>query len=684
MANLYIFPGIEFIFAAAITILLFLRWRSTKDKSSYYWMLAFGFYSLYDIIQFIFVSNFFVFGALSYYIIHFLRQTFISLMFISVYYGIIILLTDKKILTLILPLTFFSLQEILLAYGDFVVKNIEIADKLHVIFFDAPFNLIIALLFFKLYQVNQKKYSLMISLAWLGYAVLVPFFFYVEGGLMLFTISLLPMFIMFLAFLLFYKAPTGEQLIEIQPVVEKRLKTKKRYKLKPGHSYLVEEPSSEKGFDIFVDAVMHGIRGLCITRSKPEWIREKYELKKTPVLWLTQLKGESSETVDPAELEQLLDLINKFVKKAKSQVVKEGKGDTSAVDKYAVSADEVREKPKKTILSKAKGFFGKAKKKVRKEEPEKEEPEKEKKPEPEKPKGKGKLMVIGDEEYEKPEPKKEKKSGFGKGKHKKKKETGFERKELEKEKEKEHKKERAGEKEKQEPKKKEKLDFEKKPEKEKQEPEKEESEKEKKEPEKEKQEPEEKKKSKILTIGDDKSKHRLHKLKHKIKSLIKKPKPKPKEIKQEEIDKLVREKGKDAEPVKPKEEQKKPIHKPKKENLRKFKKPKYLKKKRKGRFIVIGASDEVKKKIQHKAYLVLKTPSVNHRKSIVMIDGLEYLITNNNFNAVKNIITLLKDKISEGDSALVVPIDPKTLSKQQIHQLRQEFYVFDVKKKNYL
>ena len=105
---------------------------------------------------------------------------------------------------------------------------------------------------------------------------------------------------------------------------------------------------------------------------------------------------------------------------------------------------------------------------------------------------------------------------------------------------------------------------------------------------------------------------------------------------------------------------------------------------KKGKIVFVGASKELKKKINHKVYLVLKNPQASHRKSMIMIEGIEYLITNNTYAAVKNMITLLKDKISEGDSALIMPIDPHTLSKQQVNQLEQEFYVFDPKRKNYL
>ena len=668
---LHIFPGIELYFAAAISILLFLRWKKTKDKTSYYWMLAFVFYSLYDIIQIVFISQIFVFEVFSYYSVHFLRQTFISLMFVSVYYGIVRLLTRKKLITQVLPFTFFFLQEILIAYGDFAVKNIEIADKLHVIFFDVPFNLIIAMLFFKLYQVNKKNYSLMISLAWMGYAILVPIFFYKTGGLILYSISLLPMLLMFFAFLVFFKAPTGEELIEIKPAVEKRLKSKKRYRLKPGYSYLVEEPKSEIAFGIFVDAVMHGIRGLCITRTKPEWIRERYELKKTPVLWLTQTNSGSSETVDPSELEQLVDLIDKFVTTAKFEVVKEEEEDELFVDKYSITA-EPTEKDNNTIFKNQ----SKEEKKYLTTTEEKKIPEKDKEEQTQHKENiadkqgrhkpgthKGSFVIIGDKEDNGGEDKEKiddaikMKNGrgyettspynMGDVKEDKKEEPLIEKSLQGHIKDKYDKNELQGEKD-------------------------------------------------LQVVNDEEKsrKHLFHRVKDKVKFLIQSKK----EISKKEIDELLKEKGKSGESehkTYPQKENQSQKVQPKKINNsglyekkerseeREPQKPLYINKKRTGKMTIIGGSEDVKKSVRHQAYLVLKTPQINHRKSIVLIEGIEYLITNNSFRAVKNIISLLKDKISEGDSALIVPIDPETLSKVQINQIRQNFYIFDPNRNNY-
>jgi len=607
MVHLYLFPAIEFFFALAITILLFRRFGLTNDRSTYYWMLAFGFYTLYDAMQLLFVSRLFVLGALSYFFLHFIRQTLISLMFVSVYFGIVQLLTDKKILTVILPMTFFGLQELLLAYGDFFVRNIELADKLHVIFFDVPFNMIIAMLFFKLYQVNRKRYSLMIALAWLGYALLVPVYYYTAGNTFIYTISLLPMLVMLLAFLLFYQAPTGESLIEIVPAVEKKLKTPLRYKLRSGHSYLIEEPKPAKAFDVFLDSVMHGVRGLCITRQRPIWVRECYELEKTPVLWLTQLQSETSEKVDPSELEQVVYLVDKFVQKAKSQEAQEEIESTPEIDKYAMSTDELRKFVSKSVEEIKSKEEIKSEENVKPKEEhkatgfEREEPTIEKKPmHEEKPIETprphiGKITVIGDEE---PVAKKESVKPVVPVPY-----TNVAQKPVSK--------------------------------------------------------------FKFAVIGDEAPKREVPKPVQ-SQPVMSKPlsapviKPAFHEVSKFPVKPI---------PVAPKVEQQKP--EPKLED----EKPKYLNTKPKGRFIVIGASDEEKKKIvKNKAYFELPE---GKRKSVILLDGLEYIISNNSFDAVKKMITLVKDKISEGESCLIVSVDPGTLSPEHMAQLKAEFVMID-------
>lgn len=78
----------------------------------------------------------------------------------------------------------------------------------------------------------------------------------------------------------------------IIPMAENTLMTKPEYDLEAGRIYLVKEEQPETSFSIFVDLVTHGYYGMCISRRPPHEIREKYNLKRTPIFWLTELKGD--------------------------------------------------------------------------------------------------------------------------------------------------------------------------------------------------------------------------------------------------------------------------------------------------------------------------------------------------------------------------------------------------------
>lgn len=107
--------------------------------------------------------------------------------------------------------------------------------------------------------------------------------------------------------------------ILVEPALEKKSKGAKRYTLKRGFSYILEEETPEKSFDIFIDYVTHGVSGLCITRTNPRFIREEYSLKKTPFIWLSSLKAEQyTSTVD---LTELSISVKDFVKKSGKSII---------------------------------------------------------------------------------------------------------------------------------------------------------------------------------------------------------------------------------------------------------------------------------------------------------------------------------------------------------------------------
>lgn len=61
----------------------------------------------------------------------------------------------------------------------------------------------------------------------------------------------------------------------------------RKIQLEPGYSYLIESEDAYAGFDIFIDYVSHGSKGLWISREYPEKIKKKFEVGGLPHLWLS-------------------------------------------------------------------------------------------------------------------------------------------------------------------------------------------------------------------------------------------------------------------------------------------------------------------------------------------------------------------------------------------------------------
>ncbi len=94
-----------------------------------------------------------------------------------------------------------------------------------------------------------------------------------------------------------------------------------KYDLQPGACYISRERKSEKAFEIFTDLVTHGLQGLCVTRIRPETVRERYGLRKTPVVWLTQNADPNEKCISPTDMPRLHFVISDFLDKAEDSVI---------------------------------------------------------------------------------------------------------------------------------------------------------------------------------------------------------------------------------------------------------------------------------------------------------------------------------------------------------------------------
>ena len=85
-----------------------------------------------------------------------------------------------------------------------------------------------------------------------------------------------------------------------------------------GGVYLAKN-NVEKTFDVFVDGVLGGLEGLCITRKFPPKVRSKYGLEKTHIVWLTTEKLKGQVTVN--SLQDLSILIRDFLENTRRSIV---------------------------------------------------------------------------------------------------------------------------------------------------------------------------------------------------------------------------------------------------------------------------------------------------------------------------------------------------------------------------
>ncbi len=63
---------------------------------------------------------------------------------------------------------------------------------------------------------------------------------------------------------------------------------------------------------------------------------------------------------------------------------------------------------------------------------------------------------------------------------------------------------------------------------------------------------------------------------------------------------------------------------------------------------------------------------LSEKKGVILLNGIEYLITNNDFRTVLHLIQSLKDQVAIKESILLIPISEKTLDRHQIDMLENE------------
>ncbi len=62
----------------------------------------------------------------------------------------------------------------------------------------------------------------------------------------------------------------------------------------------------------------------------------------------------------------------------------------------------------------------------------------------------------------------------------------------------------------------------------------------------------------------------------------------------------------------------------------------------------------------------------NTERGAILLEGLEYLISQNNYPIILRFIHLLNDKIMLGNSCMIVPLNPLILKENELHMLERD------------
>ncbi|UCD91920.1 MAG: DUF835 domain-containing protein [Methanobacteriota archaeon] len=63
---------------------------------------------------------------------------------------------------------------------------------------------------------------------------------------------------------------------------------------------------------------------------------------------------------------------------------------------------------------------------------------------------------------------------------------------------------------------------------------------------------------------------------------------------------------------------------------------------------------------------------ISNRKGVVLVDGIEYLITNNDFVTVLRLVQSLRDQIAMNLAIMIISLNPSTLGFQELNLLERE------------
>lgn len=111
-----------------------------------------------------------------------------------------------------------------------------------------------------------------------------------------------------------------EKLLMIAPTVETEGHSESDISIPTGKIYLIDEERPTLGFRYFSSLIHHSKPGLGISRRHPDDIRRQYHMEKTPLVWLTQKKGDDEMVLLP-DTTKFSSVVTSFLSKTENGVV---------------------------------------------------------------------------------------------------------------------------------------------------------------------------------------------------------------------------------------------------------------------------------------------------------------------------------------------------------------------------
>jgi hypothetical protein len=157
----------------AVGVFVLARFFRNRLRESLLWGFALISYGSSHLMEFAFMYPLIAQNSVTY----FIRQAFVAIMLVLFYSGCTVILTRRTVFTYVSALLFFVAQVPLLFYFDFILVDFTLSSTIHIISFVIPFSVFFVAFFLLYYSSSRRVGSLLIAIAWLVYALIVPFYF---------------------------------------------------------------------------------------------------------------------------------------------------------------------------------------------------------------------------------------------------------------------------------------------------------------------------------------------------------------------------------------------------------------------------------------------------------------------------------------------------------------------------